>query len=130
MNAPTPAPATAEERAQLVAGAADEGRALGIVILHVAPIMPFCGYFVICSGRSPIHCESICDRVEELLREQGVRPHHREGPRQGEWTILDYGDVVLHIFSESARRFYDLERLWAEAPRLEPSFPATPEEAG
>jgi ribosome-associated protein len=100
------------------------------VILHVGALLPFCEYFVICAGRSPVHCEAICDRVDELLREAGMKPHHREGARQGEWTILDYSDVVLHVFSESARRFYDLERLWAEAPRLEPKFAAPPEEAG
>ena len=106
------------ECAQLAAAAADQARALEIVILEVGKLMPFCDYFVICHGRSPAHQEAICDRVEELLREEGLRPHHREGEAKGDWTILDYGDVVLHVFSESARRFYDLERLWGEAPRL------------
>jgi ribosome-associated protein len=124
-------PVTSEERAQAVAWAANEGRALDIAIIQVGVLMPFCEYFVICHGRSPLHNEAICDRVEELLREVGMRPHHREGQPRGDWTILDYGDVLLHVFSETARRFYDLERLWAEAPRLEVNLPVgTPGEAG
>lgn len=115
---PTPEPLSPAERAQLVAQAADEARALEIVILEVGRLMPFCDYFVICHGRSPVHQEAVCDRVDERLRESGLRPHHREGELKGDWTILDYGNVILHVFSETARRFYDLERLWGEAPRL------------
>jgi ribosome-associated protein len=125
----TPESRSAAECAQLVAQAADEARALEIVILQVGKLMPFCDFFVICHGRSPVHQEAICDRVEELLREEGLRPHHREGEPKGDWTILDYGDIVLHVFSESARSFYDLERLWGEAPRF-PLEPAPLREAG
>jgi hypothetical protein len=75
-------PTTPEERAQVVAAAADEARALNLVIINVGKLMPFCGYFVICEGRSPLHNETVVDRVEELLREIGMRPHHREGGRR------------------------------------------------
>ena len=126
----SPLPADAGERAQLVARAGYEARALNIVVLQVGKLLPFCDYFVICHGRSPVQNEAICDQVEERLREAGIRPHHREGEPRGDWTLLDYGDVVLHVFSESARRFYDLERLWAEVPRLELQLPVSSGEAG
>jgi ribosome-associated protein len=123
-------PATSEERVQLVAGAAEEARALELVILQVGKLLPFCEYFVICHGRSPLHCEAICDQVEERLAQAGMRAHHREGEPRGEWTLLDYADIVLHVFSESARNFYGLERLWAEAPRVELRSPVPPAEGG
>ena len=107
------------ERARDIARAADEARALEIVVLEVGSLLPLCGCFVICHGRSPLHAEAIVERVRELLKEEGVVPHHREGPPRGEWLLLDYVDVVLHVFSEQSRRFYDLERLWADAPRVE-----------
>jgi ribosome-associated protein len=118
------------ERVELVTAAAAEAGALQIVVLDIAKFLPFCDYFVICHGRSPLHCESICDRVEEALRQAGIRPHHREGEPKGDWTILDYDEVVLHVFSEAARRFYDLERLWAEAPRRQVRLAVSSEEAG
>ena len=111
--------AASPERARLVAQAADEARALEILVLYVGELLPLCDYFVICHSRSPQHGDAITDKVRERMKEAGVLLHHREGQRRGEWVILDYGDVVLHVFSARAREFYALERLWAEAPRLE-----------
>jgi len=107
------------EYALYLAQAADEARALEIVILQVGDLIPICEYFVICHSRSSLHNEAICERVEARMREQGHPLHHREGNQRNEWIIVDYLDVVLHVFSEQARKFYNLERLWAEAPRVE-----------
>src|ERR1700688_4620298 len=81
----------------------------------------FTDYFVVCSGTNPRQVQAIADEVELRLKKTGLRPTHVEGYRQAEWVLLDYVDFVVHVFSEKARRFYDLERLWKSAKRLEPS---------
>lgn len=75
--------------------------------------------FVIGSGTSNRHVRSLADDVEERLRERGDRPLRREGADYGRWVLLDYGDLVVHLFDSETRDFYDLERLWADAPRIE-----------
>lgn len=81
----------------------------------------FTDYFVLCSGTNPRQVQAIADEVELRLKSAGVRPAQVEGYRQGEWILVDYVDFVVHVFSEKARKFYDLERLWKTAKRLEPS---------
>jgi ribosome-associated protein len=81
----------------------------------------FTDYFVLCSGTNPRQVQAIADEVELRLKTTGVRPAHVEGYRQGEWILVDYTDFVVHVFSEKARKFYDLERLWKTARRLEPT---------
>ena len=80
----------------------------------------FTDYFVLCSGTNPRQVQAIADEVELRLKTAGVRPAHVEGYKQGEWILVDYVDFVVHVFSEKARKFYDLERLWKTAKRLEP----------
>ena len=81
----------------------------------------FTDFFLICNGTNPRQVQAIADSVEERLEKQsGQRVVHREGYKQGEWVLLDYVDFVVHIFSEQARQYYDLERLWKSATRLEP----------
>src|ERR1700687_6131011 len=81
----------------------------------------FTDYFVMCSGTNPRQIQAIADAVDERLEALGLRVAHSEGYRQAEWVLLDYVDFVVHIFSEKARQFYDLERLWKSARRLEPA---------
>jgi ribosome-associated protein len=81
----------------------------------------FTDYFLVCSGTNPRQIQAIADAVEERLKEMDLRPAHTEGYKQAEWVLLDYVDFVVHIFSENARRYYDLERLWKSATRLEPA---------
>jgi len=81
----------------------------------------FTDYFVLCSGTNPRQVQAIADEVELRLKTAGVHPAHVEGYKQGEWILVDYTDFVVHVFSEKARKFYDLERLWKTAKRLEPS---------
>ena len=81
----------------------------------------FTDYFVLCSGTNPRQVQAIADEVELRLKGTGLHPTHVEGYRQAEWVLIDYVDFVVHVFSEKARKFYDLERLWKSATRLEPS---------
>jgi ribosome-associated protein len=81
----------------------------------------FTDYFVMCSGTNPRQVQAIADAVEQRLEAMGMRVTHAEGYKQAEWVLLDYVDFVVHIFSEKARQFYDLERLWKSAKRLEPA---------
>ena len=81
----------------------------------------FTDYFVVCSGTNPRQVQAIADAVDERLERLGMRPAHTEGYKQAEWVLLDYVDFVVHIFSENARQYYDLERLWKSATKLEPS---------
>ena len=81
----------------------------------------FTDYFVVCSGNNPRQVQAISDEVEERLEKAGQRPTHIEGYKQAEWVLLDYVNFVVHVFSDKARKFYDLERLWKSAKRLQPS---------
>jgi ribosome-associated protein len=81
----------------------------------------FTDYFVVCSGTNPRQIQAIADDIQKQLAEVGQRPNSVEGYNQAEWVLLDYVDFVLHIFSERARKFYDLERLWKSAQRLKPA---------
>jgi len=82
----------------------------------------FTDYFILCSGTNPRQIQAIADEVElRLKRSLGLYPAHTEGYKQAEWVLLDYVDFVVHVFAENARRYYDLERLWKSARRLEPA---------
>jgi len=81
----------------------------------------FTDYFVLCSGTNPRQIQAISDEVEERLKKSGLPPAHIEGYKQAEWVLLDYVDFVVHIFTEKARQYYDLERLWKSAKKLRPA---------
>jgi ribosome-associated protein len=110
---------SSQDNILILARAADEARGLDIMALEVGHLLPICDYFLICHSRSTVHAQAICDRIDEAAHQAGLRLHHREGSGQGEWVILDYLGVVVHVFSEEARKFYGLERLWADAPKLD-----------
>jgi ribosome-associated protein len=105
--------------ARATADIALDGLAEDAVVLGMREVASFCDYFVICQGRSTLHVEAIRDRIAERLREQGYRPQHLEGGRSASWVVMDYGDVVVHIFDAPTRAFYDLEALWADAERVQ-----------
>jgi ribosome-associated protein len=96
-----------------------EKKAEDISILRLDAASGLTDYFVICSGANPRQVEAIGEAVDEKLSTAGVEPSHVDGRRSADWMVLDYGDFMLHVFSESARKFYDLERLWKTATRLE-----------
>ncbi|HEV7218151.1 MAG: ribosome silencing factor [Terriglobales bacterium] len=81
----------------------------------------FTDYFVVCSGTNPRQIQAISDEVEDRLKKAGLRPAHVEGYKQAEWVLIDYVDFVVHIFTEKARQYYDLERLWKSAKKLRPA---------
>lgn len=102
--------------------AADERKALDLRVLGLAEVSDFTDFFLICSGASQRQVQAIADRVEEVLRETRIRPHHVEGYNRGKWVLLDYGDFVVHIFDDETRRFYGLERLWGDAEDVTAEF--------
>ncbi len=100
--------------------AAQDKHALDLVILHLQNTGAFAEYFVLCSGQSQPQLRAIAEAVEESLDRHGRHLSHREGkPGAAEWLLLDYGNFIVHIFSERAREYYDLERLWRNAERLD-----------
>src|SRR3989454_1668279 len=105
-----------------VISACQEKRAEEITVLELEKAAgAFTDYFVVCSGTNPRQIQAIADEVEERLRKADLRPAHVEGYKKAEWVLLDYVDFVVHVFSEKARKYYDLERLWKSAKRLEPA---------
>jgi ribosome-associated protein len=105
------------ELAESVAALALDRKAADVVVLDLREISSVTDYFVICTGRSDVHVRAIVERIETALAERGQRPSAREGIAHGAWALLDYGDVVIHVFQPDSRAFYDLERLWSQAPR-------------
>ncbi len=92
-------------------------KAQDVVLLEISKVVTYADYFLICSGRSIIQVKAIVNAVEEYLKSQGVRPLHIEGYSEGRWVLLDYDELIVHVFLEEARNFYDLERLWRDVPR-------------
>jgi ribosome-associated protein len=108
------------EAVRLAVEAAQNKKAGGITVLNLEGLGAFTEYFVICTGYSTPQMQAICNEVEELLYKELKRtPQHREGHRSAEWALLDFGGLIVHVFGEQARRYYDLERLWRAAPKLE-----------
>jgi ribosome-associated protein len=110
---------------RLAVQAAQEKKGAAISVLDLSSAGAFTEYFVICTGFSTPQVQAICTEVEEqLYKHMGRSPEHREGERSAEWALLDFGGFVVHVFSEQARRYYDLERLWRASPKLEvPDIP-------
>jgi ribosome-associated protein len=126
------APAELDERVRLALHAAGEKKAHDLVVLDLREVASFTDYFVIASGTNVRQVQAVADEVQEQLRKRlQVRPARVEGYNSAEWVLLDYGDFILHVFEEKARRFYDLERLWRDAARAElPSDLAAPAASG
>ena len=95
--------------------AAESKKAADIRVLDLTGITSFTDYFVICTGSNPKQIQAIADEIGLKLKELGELPHSLEGYKQAEWILADYGDFLVHIFSEKARAYYDLERLWRTA---------------
>ena len=99
--------------------AAQEKQAADVVLLDLEGLGAFTDYFLVCTGYSSPQVAAICDEIEEQLERRGVRRLHREGKAGSDWMLLDFGGLVVHVFTERARHFYDLERLWRAARRVE-----------
>jgi ribosome-associated protein len=98
--------------------AAQDRKAVDLNILSLKGVCSFTDFFLICSGTSTRHTQAICDGIREKLKGAGLSPTHVEGYSQAEWILLDYLNFVVHIFTDRARHFYDLERLWKTASRI------------
>jgi len=106
--------------ARIAAEAAADKKAMDVVALFVGDLLVVTDYFVIATGATDRQVSSIADEVEEQLREKcGIKPIGREGERENTWVLLDFGDLVVHVFQPSEREFYRLEKLWNDAPRLD-----------
>ena len=105
------------DTAELIAGFASEKKADRILIMDMSRVSGVCDFFVVCSATSVVRAKTIAENIEEKMKSEGFRVSHREGVREGKWILLDYGDVITHIFIEDVRKRYDLESLWGDAPR-------------
>jgi ribosome-associated protein len=99
--------------------AAQNKKAEAITLLDLRGLGAFTDYFLLCTGYSTPQVEAISDAIQETLKARGLRPQHREGRSGAEWLLLDYGGFIVHIFTERLRHFYDLERLWRMARRID-----------
>ena len=122
-------PMTGEEQARLCAKYADDKKAEDIVILDVRGISPITDYFVICTASSPPHLRAVQGEIDDMMiHEHGQRPRWRDTNYESEWLVLDYADVMVHVFQTEKREFYALEQLWGDAKRVEftPEPPPAP----
>ena len=107
------------EVAAIAAKAMDDKKGVDITLLEISDVTTLADHFLICTGTSNTHVKALCDAVEEALDQAGEPALRREGHRSGTWVLLDYGCLVVHVFTEEAREFYDLERLWADAEKID-----------
>ena len=105
--------------AAAAAKALDDKKGVDIALLEITDVTTLADHFLICTGTSNTHVKSLCDAVEEALDNAGEPVIRREGHRSGTWVLLDYGCLVVHVFTEETRQFYDLERLWSDAKRVD-----------
>ena len=110
---------TANEVAIAVTKALDSKKGMNIKLLKIDRVSSLADYFLICTGTSNTHVKTLCDFAEYTLEELGEPMLGREGHRGNAWELLDYGTIVVHVFTEEARKFYDLERLWADAEAID-----------
>lgn len=114
---------TPKEIATRAAQALDDRKGLGIKLLEVTDVTSIADFFLICTGTSSTHVKTLCDSVEAVVSDEMCEPlQHREGHRGGTWVLLDFGCLVVHVFTKEAREFYDLERLWNDAKEIALNF--------
>jgi ribosome-associated protein len=111
-------PLDSREKALEIARLALDRKALELVVLDMAGLVMYTDFFVICSGQSTQQVKAIVERIEEGLKGGGIRPQGFEGRTFAHWVLMDYGDVIVHVFEEETREFYELDKLWMDAPRV------------
>ena len=109
-----------------IAKALDSKKGGDIQVLRTGDLTTLADYFVLCTASSSTQIKALADACEKALKEQGEPPHHIEGHRGGTWVLMDFSAVVVHIFNDEARKFYDLERLWQDAEKMDLSDVLTP----
>jgi ribosome-associated protein len=111
---------SARETAAAIAGAAIDKKAERVQILDVAGKVDYADFLVVMTGRSDRHAQALAQGIEEELKKKGIRPVAVEGLPHGSWVLMDFGEVVVHVFQDEARQLYDIEGLWLDAHRLPP----------
>lgn len=110
---------TSKEKALAICKILSEKKGENIVYIDVADKSALCDYFVIAGGRSSTAVRSLCENLEEKMQKDfGLQPSRKDGGREGRWNVLDYGDVIVHVFNDEMRDFYRLERLWEDGKNL------------
>ena len=117
---------TSEELARTIAAYADDKKAIDVVALDLRGVLDYTDFFVICSGNTDRQAKAIHDRIHEgMKKDHGILPRRVEGTNEARWILMDYLDVVVHVFTPDYRDFYSLERLWGEVPELK--LPTAPD---
>lgn len=117
-----------KSKAMVAAEAASSKKASDVVILEVGPLIGITDFFVIATGNNERQVATIAEEVDKQLREAGLKPYRREGEKERRWVLLDYLDIVVHVFHKEDREFYELERLWKDAPKLDDASDKSQEE--
>lgn len=117
---------TSYEMAMLLAKALDSKKGEDIKVLKTEELTTLADYFVLCTASSSTQVKAMSDACEEAIEKNGEQAHHIEGHRGGTWLLMDFSSVVVHVFTDEARKFYDLERLWADAQEIDLSEVLTP----
>ena len=107
------------ERVERIAQALYDKKAKDIQVLNIGKLTSIGDYFIICSCTSTVQVKACADEAEEKMAEAGIHPGHKEGYQGGNWILMDFGDIIVHIMLEETRAFYDLERLWSDAEPIE-----------
>jgi ribosome-associated protein len=115
---PQPSPVAPDALARRAAALCADLKAHDVVVLDLRGVTDMADFFVIASGTSDTHVRAVADHVATGLKAVGVTPHHVEGVTQGRWALLDFVDIVVHVFHPALRSYYQLERLWGDAPAL------------
>jgi ribosome-associated protein len=118
---------TAKEAAVVAVKALDDKKALNLTMLEVRGVTTLAEYMILATGTSDTHLRALCDEVEKKMEEAGERVLHREGYRGDTWVVMDFDGVLVHVFTQEQRKFYDLERLWGDAPLVDLSQIIKPE---
>lgn len=119
---------TSKEAAIIAAKALDSKKAQNLMLLEVRAITALTEYMLIATGNTDNHIRSLCDEVEKKMNEAGEKVYHREGFRGDTWIVMDFSGVIVHVFTGEQRKFYDLERLWGDAPMVDLTPYLLPEE--
>ncbi len=122
MSGKVQSPPDIQARCRSVVQAMEDRKAQALRVLELTDISSLADYFLVCSGNTERQVQAIADAVVEGLRAEKIKPHHVEGYSTGRWVLIDYGDFVVHVFDESTRAYYALEKLWADAPDVTSEF--------